>query len=236
MFSVAICDDYSHDHMLLIEASRRYFREKGIDAEVFGFDNAEELLKEPSFELYLLDVVMPGMDGLEAAEHLRRRNPQVAVVFISSSIEFAVSGYMVDAVGFIVKPLDYDGFCKVMDRVMKKLHKVQAPCITLNINRTEVQMPVDSILYLESRLHNSIIHLTNGESVPLYRKLSELTEMLKNYKSFVQCHKSYVVNLEQVDSINGYSFILAGGILVPISRSAYSESKAAYYKMKLGGK
>jgi len=237
MLHIAICDDTPLDCQEITSYTRKFFQAHQLPAQIIWFHDPFELLEhqEPC-DLYLLDVVMPRLDGIQLARRLRLKSDSAVIVFITSSIEFAVTGYQVHAAGFILKPLDTDNYNNTMERILYERFNPSPKTITVTHNRTPLSLTLSKILYIESRLHLLCIHLNNGENLSLYQKLGEFEEQLVLNPQFVRCHKSYIVNLDYADTISSNCFHLYGGEMVPISRSLYANSKTAFYHHKMKGR
>lgn len=230
--SVALCDDTPNDLAILRDDIEGYFLQKGLKLELAAFDSPAELLEAGAFDLYLLDVVMPHMTGIALAEKLREKDRKAGIIFITASMEFAVSGYSVSASGYIVKPYDKAKLFAALDRALSQYIPDQRT-ITVMVDRIPIEIPVQQISYAEGRLHNTLIHLANGQDILIYQKLGCFMEKLESFGGFCQCHKSYLVNLDMVVELDGSFFIMRNGCRVPLSRSVLAQSKAAFYKNRI---
>ena len=196
------------------------------------YEKGSELIEAgQEYDLYLLDVLMPGLTGIETAARLGKGNH--AVVFITSSLEAAVDGYSVNAAGFILKPVERNHFEATMERVVNQYLGEREACISVIHNRVPVHLKLERIAWFENRLHRVFVTLTSGETLAIGQKLSELQEELKEHPQFLRCHQSYVVNLEQVERLEDSCFHMREGQLIPISRNFYKQSKNAYYHHRL---
>ena len=118
MLSIAICDDAKEDRDKSCQLIKEYFKEQDREVDVSVFEEAEALLSDGrDYDLYLLDVIMPDMSGMQAAERLLKRRRRPVIVFITSSLESAVDGYRVNAAGFLLKPIEESNFRETLTRV-----------------------------------------------------------------------------------------------------------------------
>ena len=231
---VAICDDAIQDRTWMLRSTNAYMQQHGIQATVTTFESGHELLNaKKEFDLYLLDVVMPQMNGIELAAQIRRINKRSPIIFITSSSEYAIDGYSVNAAGYILKPPDTEQFSSQLSRLIQDGLLACDQTIRVICDRVEIQLAVHRIVYAESLLHQILLHIFGGEPLRLYQKLDDLEESLTPYKQFLRCHKSYLVNLDYVSSIEKSTFTMTTGASVPISRSLYTQSKLAYYNSKV---
>lgn len=233
MLRIAICDDADQDRERACRMAEAYFKERGREIAISVFTEAGKLLEEAfNYDLYLLDVIMPDMTGLQAAERLNQMRKEPVIVFITSSLEAAVDGYRVCAAGFLLKPVEEQNFMETMERVETRYLASEAAVVEVIHNRVAVPLFLDRIVYLESRLHQVIVNLTDGESLTLSMKLQELQGKLEekdDRRRFLRCHQSYLVNLQQVREMGSDCFITLDGRKVPISRTNYRASKNLYY-------
>ncbi len=227
----AICDDCRADRETVESMLRAFVSSEAIPCSVSCFDSAYRLLASPeSFDLYLLDIMMPEMSGMELAQRLRKDHPACGIVFITSSSEFAVQGYNVNAIGYLLKPLVE----QQVSETFRRAFDLYAPkTLAFTINGSLVDIPIDTILFMESQLRHTIVYLKSGDTIVLHKKLEDVWSEARCHKAFARCHKSFVVNLDNAIQLENHAFRLVNGAEIPISRSAYPESKADYYRHKV---
>lgn len=234
MLRIAICDDIRDERDLVAEYTKEYFSSIGTEMQTDIYDNMIGLLEtEKEYDLYLLDVLMPGMTGIEGAAELQRRMKDPRIVFITSSIDAAVDGYGVNACGFLLKPLQFEKYVETMERIRRKYLDKGGRTITITYKKVEVGIDTERILYVENKLHTINIVLDNGMTYTIGAKLSDFQEQLIPAKHFLRCHQSYIVNLKAVKDMDATGFILQDGSYVPVSRSNYKTCKTALYRFKL---
>ena len=111
MYNVAVCDDTEEERLQVAEYAGRFFDREGIEVRIETYASGRELLEsDREYDLYLLDVLMPGMSGIDTAQALAEAKGRPVVIFITSSLESAVEGYRVEAAGFILKPVVEESF------------------------------------------------------------------------------------------------------------------------------
>ena len=232
MLRIAVCDDTRDECDFRVEYASVFFEGRQMAVHIDTYEKGSELIEAgQEYDLYLLDVLMPGLTGIETAARLGKGNH--AVVFITSSLEAAVDGYSVNAAGFILKPVERNHFEATMERVVNQYLGEREACISVIHNRVPVHLKLERIAWFENRLHRVFVTLTSGETLAIGQKLSELQEELKEHPQFLRCHQSYVVNLEQVERLEDSCFHMREGQLIPISRNFYKQSKNAYYHHRL---
>ena len=234
MYNVAICADTEEERLQAAEYAGRFFEREGIEVHIDTYAAGRELLESGrKYDLYLLDVLMPGMSGIDAAQALAEDKDHPVVVFITSSLESAVEGYRVEATGFILKPVEEESFWSTMERVVRRRLGVKKAVLSLVHNRVNVELPLERLAWFENRLHRVFVKLTDGEVLSVNQKLSELQLVLEPHSQFLRCHQSYLVNLDYVDKLEDSCFYMRDGQMIPISRNFYKQSKNAYYHYRL---
>ena len=234
MYNVAVCDDTEEERLQAAEYAGRFFDREGIEVRIETYASGRELLESGrKYDLYLLDVLMPGMSGIDAAQALAEDKDHPVVVFITSSLESAVEGYRVEAAGFILKPVEEESFWSTMERVVRRRLGVKKAVLSLVHNRVNVELPLERLAWFENRLHRVFVKLADGEILSVNQKLSELQLVLEPHSQFLRCHQSYLVNLDYVDKLEDSCFYMKDGQVIPISRNFYKQSKNAYYHYRL---
>ncbi len=234
MYNVAVCDDTEEERLQAAEYAGRFFDREGIEVRIETYASGRELLEsDREYDLYLLDVLMPGMSGIDTAQALAEAKGHPVVVFITSSLESAVEGYRVEAAGFILKPVEEESFWATMERVVRRRLGVKKAVLPVVHNRVNVELPLERLAWFENRLHRVFVKLTDGEVLSVNQKLSELQLVLEPHSQFLRCHQSYLVNLDYVDKLEDSCFYMRDGQMIPISRNFYKQSKNAYYHYRL---
>ena len=234
MYNVAICDDTEEECLQAAEYAGRFFEREGIEVHIDTYAAGRALLESGrKYDLYLLDVLMPGMSGIDTAQALAEAKGHPVVVFITSSLESAVEGYRVEAAGFILKPVEEESFWATMERVVRRRLGVKKAVLPVVHNRVNVELPLERLAWFENRLHRVFVKLADGEILSVNQKLSELQLVLEPHSQFLRCHQSYLVNLDYVDKLEDSCFYMKDGQMIPISRNFYKQSKNAYYHYRL---
>ncbi len=234
MLKIAICDDSREDRKRILDFVHDYYKKQAMDAQIDDFETAETLLSAiETYDIYLLDVIMPDMTGMEAAKKLVKKLEAPVIVFITSSLESAVDGYRVNASGFVLKPLAERDFEETLRRVMDQNFKSREAAISIVHNRVPMELKLNRIVYFENRLHRVYIVLKNGEILSVHQKLNELLIELMPQNCFLRCHQSFIVNLNHVESLEATGFLMTNGDMVPVSRNFYKECKYIYYHYQL---
>lgn len=219
MYNVAVCDDTEEERLQAAEYAGRFFDREGIEVRIETYASGRELLEsDREYDLYLLDVLMPGMSGIDTAQALAEAKGHPVVVFITSSLESAV---------------EEESFWATMERVVRRRLGVKKAVLPVVHNRVNVELPLERLAWFENRLHRVFVKLADGEILSVNQKLSELQLVLEPHSQFLRCHQSYLVNLDYVDKLEDSCFYMKDGQMIPISRNFYKQSKNAYYHYRL---
>ena len=222
---IAVCDDLKEERKKVIEALHSVIREFSADE----FDDGEELLRCHAllhYDLIILDIIMPKLGGMETAAKLRLTDTETPVVFLSDTSEFGVQSYRVLAFDYLLKPIDTEQLRACMRRFL--MRKKQKGFLTVTYSGTETKIPLQNIQCLESNLRKVIFTLSENREIEISGKLTDFESYLLGH-GFCRCHKSYLVNIEHINSIDGDTFHLTGGKAIKISRTYIKSAKKAYF-------
>ena len=199
---IAIVEDDSSDVNTLLEYISKYSSENNVEIATSHFGNALEFLDNyrPDFDLVLLDIEMPMMNGLEGAEKLREKDKDVPLVFVTNMRQFAVKGYAVNALDFIIKPVSYFEFSTMMNKIRNVLLLREDKDVLFISGRVTRHLSSDKIRYVEVFRHKSIIHAVDGD-YEAWCSLSEIQKQLPE-NAFAKCSNSFLLNLKYVDYID----------------------------------
>jgi DNA-binding LytR/AlgR family response regulator len=230
MIRIAIVEDEASYTRQLTEYLRRYESESGESVEISAFSDGDEIVEgyRARFDIILLDIQMRFMDGITAAKEIRKADPEVVIIFITNMAQYAIAGYAVDALDYILKPVNYFAFTRQLDRAVSRIKKRSTRYITVPVKGGALKLDVSKIYYIESQGHNlffhtaSGIHLTSGT-------LKEMDKMLENMH-FFRGNSGYLINLEHVDGVQDSCALVKGEKLVLSRprRAAFMEALAGY--------
>lgn len=234
---VAICDNEASELRRiasLVEDYRVEHPARQLKASLFqgGNELLSALEKRPPFDLYLLDVLMPGMTGIELADRLLVLQRKPRVVFLTTSSEYAVDAFRVHARQYLLKPLHREFFFSVLDEVLPTPAPGSEAAFTIPAAQNmDLTLPVSSITYAECAAHIVRYHLTDGTTVDsrtLRIPFSEAVEPLLSTGKFLLIHRSFLVNLEQVQRVTESSVRLKNGAELAVARLRQREIRSAY--------
>ena len=227
MITVALCDD-EPDQLRqaeqLLEEYQKAHPELQMKQTVFS--SAVALIEDVSegryFDLYLLDIIMPGQDGISLGVELRKQDGQAAIIYLTTSPDYAVESYMARAFHYLLKPVEKDRLFSVLDEAMEQIVQRQNTAITLKTKDGWRQLAVHSILYGELSGRRVRYHLADGsalEGMSLRESFRSTVAPLLEHKEFVLCAASFVVNLSFVERVDREGLQLKGGERLPLSRA-----------------
>ncbi len=178
------------------------------------------------FDIILLDIQMKHLDGMAAAEKIRKVDSDVIIIFITSTVQYAVQGYAVDALGYVLKPVPYTQFEQLFDKAITRVNaKKQHVYVKVSVDDKQIKLDCDTISYIESQRNNVIIH-TDDQDYTTAGPLKRFDEMLMEH-GFSKCHNAYIVNLSRVEAVQKEEVLLTNGVALPISRARKKEFMAA---------
>lgn len=227
MMKIAIVEDNEQAGNSSAKYIAQYFTALGQKWNLSRFANGLEFIScyKDNYDIVLMDIDMPVMNGLEAARTLRNAGGQSQIIFITNHMQYALRGYDVDAAGYLIKPIAYPQLQKALDRAISRLNRSHTKSLTLTINRELVIFNTDLIYYVEVRDHYLIITTKNGE-YQVKKSMREIEEELLP-AGFCRSSHSYLVNLQYVSAVGGNYVTIASTdgktMEVPLSRNKKDE-------------
>ena len=231
---IAICDDNKIELQQIEKKAADFagLNQHLCPISIHTFSNGNDLFlftqKFGRFDLVILDIIMPGLNGIDLAAKLRAFNDHCRIIFLTSSPEFAVDSYKVKAYYYLLKNSSAAELHTLLNRVLDEITEENTSNLVIKEKGKWTKVSFGSIKYVESINHTVQFHLYNKESILSFGSLNEYHELLLADKRFVKCHKSYIVNMQHVTSITGRDFVFGEDASVPISRKIYQQIKDAY--------
>ena len=232
MIKIAFCDDDSAVLSDLHELLALYRAEKNKEIDDYTFHSPLDLIAEiergTRFDILFLDVLMPGQNGIDAATEIRNYDKTAKIIFLTSSSEFAVQSYTVNAFYYQLNPICVEGFARLMDTVLSQCEKEQASSLILHCKTGITRIKPAQLEYCEVIHRTLFIHLTSGKVLECIGSLDELGRQLIPYGSFLRPHRSYLVNLEYIQNLSYRAITMSCLAEIPIPRGKYNEIKNAF--------
>jgi len=203
MINVAIVEDDDSTSVLMENYIQKYSQQKNIEVNVTRYNEAISFLSEfrKVYDIIFMDIEMPNLNGIDAAKKIRMVDKQVVLIFVTNMAQYAVKGYEVDALDFIVKPAYYSTIVQKLDKSLKIIRANQDDEMIITRANGFVRLLVSNILYLEVRGHKIQYH-ANDETIVATGSLTELETRLKP-KNFMRCNNCYLINPKHIKSISG---------------------------------
>lgn len=213
MLKIAVVDDEQIYIDQIQEYISQYAEEKKKEIQTETFRDGSELLENyrPGFDIILLDIEMNELNGMEAAREIRKRDQDVVLVFITNMAQYAINGYEVGALDYVLKPISYYTFSVRLERAIARVKKRQPEEILLNLTDGIKRIKADDIHYIE--VQNRMLHYHTQEGVFVVRGTLQGAEEMLRESHFVRCNHWYLVNLQYVSEIRKNIVVVAGDML-----------------------
>lgn len=234
---VALAEDEKVYSDTLWQYLERFGQERKIPMEIFSFSNGAQLIERfrGDWDLILLDIDMPGLNGLETARMIRDSDSQVLIIFITNLAQYAINGYEYNAFDYLLKPVQYPVFDMKMNLAFRQICQRNHKSILLNRDGEIFRVPLSHIYYIEIFSHRLRYHTAERDiEISSTRSLSELEKELRP-EGFIRCHKSLLVNAQHIEHLKG-GFLIVAGTELPVSRNRRKELLEALLELAKGGK
>ncbi len=229
MIRIAVCEDNKRDlthlHQILGQIE--------IPCDITEYETAESMLNDlemcgKSFDLFLLDIYLPGLSGVEAAQRIRAKSKSALLVFLSTSEDFYREAFDLYAFQYLIKPVQKDSLSEVLQKAADIINRPEET-LRISFNGQDTILRQSDITYVSSSNHILLFHMQDGTEHTSYGKLDELQPQLAaNF--FVRCHKSFIVNIRYVTKLTKNGFYIED-TLIPISRNYAAGAKEGYKKL-----
>lgn len=221
MLLIAVVDDDKQEMDDLVNFVEHYFQSRQEEYIIYRYHDGVEFIR--SRELYnivFLDIRLGEMDGLDVARFLRMVNKEAQLIFVTHMAQFAIRGYEVDAMDFIIKPIDQFSIDRVLDKAIKRINDYRNITLALKTSNGIVSITSNSIFYVEVYDHDLIYHTEQGD----YKVRGQLGEVRKKLEGhhFIQCNRSYLVNMRHVKRLQS-DYLEVNGVRIQISKSHQKE-------------
>ena len=226
MIKILIADDEQFEREMLAEMVDRRFPQEAQNRMVENGRKAVDMASLWGADIVLMDIEMPGINGVELAKAVRKENSTVQIVFITGYYEYFSDGFDVSALHYLIKPADERKLLPVLDRAVSNLNYRQR-AVLLTSPDGDVKVSLADICYVKSENVHVAVHTVSG----VYRSRISLAKFAEQLdETFIKVHRSYIVGLKYVKKISRTDITMLNGDLVPISRGMYDEVHAALIK------
>ena len=236
MIRIAICDDSSaflHQAKFLIEhwdapAARSIVTEL--------FEDSDALLSAHSqkpFDIILLDIVMPLLNGIDAAKELREKDKTVKIIFLTTTTEFAIDSYAVKASNYLLKPVNPDTLFACLDELICDLQSIGKSIVVKGTDATH-RIVLSDIEYVEAQLKHTVFFLKEKQKIESAEPFYTYENILVLDDGFFKSHRSYIVNIHHIDKFSHTQIVMRSGFCIPISRSCQKNFEDSYFRVIFG--
>ncbi len=219
---IAICDDYPKTQQELISVLKAHKPTWKMSIFKSGEDLIRNISDENFFDLIFLDIYMDKLNGIDTAKTLRNMSCHTAIIFTTTTRDFAVESYQVEALSYLLKPISETELLIAIARFEKHFHPAQ-------VRLGNQLFPVPEVLYLESQDKKVIAHFRNEDTIEWTAKLNDVEPTLIG-PQFLRCHRSFIINMDAVNNIISGAFQLSDGVKIPIRRQNVKEITNRYYR------
>lgn len=184
-----------------------------------------------SFDIYMLDVLMPILNGIELGMEIRKNDAHAAIVYLTNSQEYALESFRANPAGYMVKPVTREALFTMMDRISAQLERTKDSQVLVRTKDGLVNIRFHQIVYAEYVRHAIAFHLANGATVTsmvMRDSFADFEEKHLEDKRFIRPHASYIVNMDYVKSLTSAKFVLIDDSEVPISKRVHAQVKREY--------
>ena len=218
MIRIGIVEDEQHNRAALVASVQRYATEHALKFIVSAFPDGRDILAkfQPVYDIILLDIEMEHVDGMTTARRIREADQDVVLVFITNSPQYAIGGYQVAALSYLLKPVPYSALAAELDRCLVQVQKRKRGFMMLASGAEKHRVDIGDIIYVESLKHRLIVHATNRQ-YSLVGSLASMAEELAG-KDFFRSNSCYLVNLRHVTAVQQNSCVMLGDQQLTISR------------------
>ena len=233
MLKIAICDD---EKMFCDSAEgmlKLYMENKAVPFQADVFNVPSKLVDATEngtvYDIYLLDIYMPGITGMSIATELRSRGVKSPIIFLTSSTDHALEAFGVDATHYLLKPYSKENFYVGMDKAMQSITSHKDDSIVLKVDNEYRNILVSQILYCEAADKYQRFYLETGEKLLVRISGTELYKMLSEYDSFYHCGRAHIVNLDYINRVTADGILLKNGAILKLPHTVLAGLKKAFF-------
>ncbi|NLW91259.1 MAG: response regulator transcription factor [Syntrophomonadaceae bacterium] len=240
MLQIVLCDDNIDELSNMVQLLNQYRSSKNLNCEYTVFSNGFELIsaleKGKQFDIYCLDIMMPGFTGIDVANEIRGFDKTAPILFFTSSPEFALESYSVKAINYVLKPITKEKLFFTFDDLLEQVKvKKGEDAIIVKSNDGIQKILISNIVFAEVIGRNVLYHLMSGKVIECTESFSAVCNNLQKYGCFLKTHRSYLVNMQYIDTIENHQVTLQTLTSVPIAQGKAKEIKQHYLNYQMEG-
>lgn len=231
---IAYCEDETAQADLVCAMIKKWAKERHKAVKVILFESAEEFLFKNEvypYDAVFLDIALKQMNGVELAHTIRKIDQKIPIAFLTADREFALEGYEVRAVRYLLKPITAEKLWELLDGLLADMKEEEdTACITVEEKGVIRRVDEGRLCYLDVSGHYTQLHLSDASVIRVKESLGTVLARLHRKELFVKCHRSYAVNLSYIEKISRVECTLTDGEVLPVSRNFYRELNAQFIK------
>lgn len=239
MIHIAICDDNIEELSNMGCLINEYRLSKHLNCEHAVFHNGFELIsaleKGNHFDLYCMDIIMPVFSGIEVAREVREFDKNASIIFLTSSSEYALESYSVNAINYVLKPISKGKLFPALDKVLEQMKIEQDDAIVVKSNEGIQKILLSNLVFTEVSGRNVFYHLISGKVIECAESFASVCENMLKYGCFIKTHRSYIVNMQYIDTIDNNRLTLQTLSSVPIAQGKTRGIKERYLAFQMEG-
>ncbi len=233
--NIAVCDDESQQLQQAVELMQAYLHSHpALSGQIHPFESGQELLSKVEnsggFDLYILDIIMPELNGIQTGIRLRELGAGGEIIYLTTSTDYAVDSYTVQAFFYLLKPVEQEQFSSVLDAVLEKMERPRRKAVVVSTKEGPRRLLLDQILYVERAGRRLRYYCIDGtvDSVSLRVPFHKAVESLLGDSRFCQCGSSFAFNFRHIMGVNAHMVLLDNGKTVAIPRTSAAAFKTAW--------
>jgi len=240
MLQIALCDDNIDELSNMVQLIDLYRTSKHLSCEHAVFPNGFEIIsaleKGKRFDIYCLDIIMPGFTGIDVAKEIRGFDKTAQILFFTSSPEFALESYSVKAINYMLKPISKEKLFFTFDELLEQIKtKKEEDAVIVKSNAGIQKILISNLVFAEVIGRNVLYHLRSGKVIECTEPFSSVCDNLLKYGCFIKPHRSYLVNMQYVDTIENHQITLQTLSSVPVAQGKAREIKQQYLNYQMEG-
>ena len=233
MLKIAICDDEKEFCDSAERMLKLYMEEKGVSFQADVFNVPSELVditeKGTIYDVYLLDIYMPGVTGMSIATELRNRDIKSPIIFLTSSTDHALEAFGVDATHYLLKPYTKDSFYVGMDKAMQSIASHKNDSVILKVDNDYRSIPVSKLIYCEAEDKYQRLYLENGERLLVRISGMELYKLLSEFDSFYHCGRAHIINLNHISRVTPDGAVFKNDMQLNLPHTVLAGLRSAFF-------
>lgn len=241
MLKIAVCDDNISElsNIASIITEYRRLQQNKNQVEFTAFHNAVDLIAAmeggQQYNLVLLDILMPMLSGMDAAKEIRQFDQDVKIIFMTSSPEYAVESYSVDAYYYALKPIWKEKLFILFDKVISETEVKAGASLLIKTKKGLTRIYISRLEFAEVIGRTIVYHLTDGSLIEAIGSMQGLEKELLSNPGYIKTHRSYIINMDYIDTISPREIKMQSHAVVPLAKANYSTIKSAYIKFAFEG-